>query len=350
MQEAVAARSLRLRPHVKTHKSPTIARWQLDAGASGITVAKVGEAEVFVDAGVPDIRLAYPIPPTTSVRLLALMDRARVSIIVDHAKVAAAWSRVMSQAGRVLDVLVKVDVGFHRCGIDGDDPGAVDFIVAVASLGGLRFRGLLSHAGQSYTASSEAALAEIARTEALTLRQLADAVRARGVDVDEVSVGATPTVRYSLDQPGITELRPGNYVFFDLTQVALGAASVRNCALSVLATVVSAPTDDRLILDAGSKTLSSDGARGTGAPPGYGSICADLTGSALDSSFVILQLSEEHAIVKRRNGQSRLEPGNRVRIIPNHACVVANLADTVQLVNGDVVTETIRIAARGKNS
>ena len=350
VQTAATARGLRLRPHAKTHKSPTIARWQLDAGAVGITLAKVGEAEVFANAGVPDIRLAYPVPPTTAPRLLALMSRARMSIVVDHPAVASAWSQAMQDGGQVLDVLVKVDVGYHRCGIDPASPHAIDFISEVARLPGLRFRGLLSHAGHSYGVSAETALGEIASAEAATLGRLAEATRARGVDVDEVSVGATPTVRYSLDQTGLTELRPGNYVFFDLTQIALDAATVGDCALSVLATVVSAPAPDRFVLDAGSKTLSSDAARGPAPSRGYGAICADLTAAELDPGFVIDRLSEEHAVVEVARGRSALEPGDRVRLIPNHACVVTNLADAVRLIDGDAVIETLPVAARGKNS
>ncbi|HEX3646198.1 MAG TPA: alanine racemase, partial [Vicinamibacterales bacterium] len=148
---------VRLRPHAKTHKSPAVARWQLDAGAVGIACAKIGEAEVFADAGITDIRLPYPVNPANAPRLLALMDRAAVSIIVDHPAVARGWSDAMQRARRTLDVLIKVDVGFHRCGIDPDaDP--LSFITATASLPGLRLRGLLSHAGHAYHAASEDAL------------------------------------------------------------------------------------------------------------------------------------------------------------------------------------------------
>ena len=350
MQAAATARGLRLRPHGKTHKSPMIARWQLDAGAVGITLAKVGEAEVFANAGIQDIRLAYPIPPTTSPRLLALMNRAHMSIVVDHPTVASAWSQAMQTGGQVLDVLVKVDVGYHRCGIDPVGPNAIEFISEIIQLPGLRFRGLLSHAGHGYNVSTETALGEIANAEAKMLTQLAEATRAHSINVDEISVGATPTVRYSLDQAGLTELRPGTYVFGDLTQVALGATTVGNCALSVLATVVSAPTPDRFILDAGSKTLSSDAARGPLPALGYGAICTDLTAAEIDPGFIIDRLSEEHGVVEVAHGRSALQPGDRVRVIPNHACVVTNLADAVRLTDGDAVLETLPVAARGKNS
>ena len=350
MQAAASVAGLRLRPHAKTHKSPRIARWQLDAGAVGITLAKVAEAEVFAEAGVDDIRLAYPVPTATASRVVDLMDRVRLSLCVDHLGVATRWSEAMVSAARNLDVLVKVDVGYHRCGIDPGRSDAVEFVSRVAALPGLRFLGVLSHAGQSYMASSDEDLVRIAREEAATLRALVSAVRTSGVPVEEISVGSTPTASYSFLESGLTEARPGNYVFFDLTQVALGSASMLDCALTVLATVVSTPSAHRLVLDAGSKTLSSDDARGPGARRGFGAVCPDASRQVADDAFVIERLSEEHAVVSRLPGATALEPGDRVRIVPNHACVVANLTDTLRLVEGDAVIEDIPVAARGKNS
>src|SRR5262252_7243224 len=143
-QRLAEAAGAQLRPHVKTHKSPIIARWQIDRGAAGICCAKVGEAEVFAAAGITDIRLPYPVHPFNAERILRLMDLASISIIVDHLLVARGWSEAMSRAGRTLDVLIKVDVGFHRCGIDPDASDALDFVRTVAALPGLRLRGLLS--------------------------------------------------------------------------------------------------------------------------------------------------------------------------------------------------------------
>jgi D-serine deaminase-like pyridoxal phosphate-dependent protein len=346
IQRLADAAAVSLRPHSKTHKSPTIARWQLDSGARGICCAKVGEAEAMAAAGIDNIRLAYPIDPANAARLLSLMNRASMSLVVDHPLVASRWSEAMQRAGRVLDVLVKVDVGFHRCGIDPDPSTAVEFIRAIASLPGLRVRGLLSHAGHSYVAASESELAAIARQEANLLTAIREQAARGGVALAEVSVGATPTFRYSVDQDGITELRPGNYVYFDRTQIGLGAASLSDCALTVLATVVSKPSPDRIILDCGSKTLTTDAARGFTSPSGYGALLTD-DGSALDEGFSIERLSEEHATV-RVLGATHLEPGARVRVLPNHACVVVNMVDEVQLIEGDSVVDTLAVAARGK--
>jgi D-serine deaminase-like pyridoxal phosphate-dependent protein len=347
VQALASAAGVSLRPHAKTHKSPVVARWQIERGAVGVCCAKVGEAEVFVAEGVDNIRLPYPVNPANASRLLAMMDRATISIIVDHLDVARGWSAAMQRAGRTLDVLIKVDVGFHRCGIDPDrDPLA--FIQAIASMRGLRLRGLLSHAGHGYNAASEQELCEVAQREAETLTSLGDKAKASGIRLDEISVGATPTLRFSVRQRGLTELRPGNYVYFDRTQVALGAATLDDCALTVLATVVS-KHPGRIILDCGSKTLTNDQARGISPSPGFGAV---LTGDGesprqTDASLSIERLSEEHATV-RVTGTTALEPGERVRVVPNHSCVVSNLVDVVRLVDGDRVIDTIPIAARGR--
>jgi D-serine deaminase-like pyridoxal phosphate-dependent protein len=340
----------RLRPHAKTHKSPVIARWQIDAGAVGIACAKIGEAEVFVDAGITDIRLPYPVNPANAERLIALMDRATISIIVDHPAVVRGWSDAMRRTGRTLDVLVKVDVGFHRCGID-PGPDALGFIKTTASLPGLKVRGLLSHAGHAYHAASEDELRDIAHREAETLADLRAKAAAAGIALDEISVGATPTLRFSAGQAGVTELRPGNYVYFDRTQVALGAATLDDCALTVLATVV-AKHPGRIILDCGSKTLTNDQARGISPTAGYGAVLAGESDALdyareVDEALTIERLSEEHATV-RVNGTTRLEPGDRVRVVPNHSCVVSNLVDVVRLVDGDEVIDTLPVAARGR--
>ena len=349
-QQLADAAGVALRPHAKTHKSPIIARWQIERGEVGVCCAKLGEAEVFVAAGIDNIRLPYPVNPVNASRLLALRDKATISIIVDHLDVARGWSDAMQRAGRTLDVLIKVDVGFHRCGIDPNGD-ALGFVQAVASMPGLRLRGLLSHAGHGYHAASEQELCDVAQREAETLTTLRGKATASGIALEEISVGATPTLRFSTRQRGLTELRPGNYVYFDRTQVALGAASLDDCALTVLATVVS-KHPGRIILDCGSKTLTNDQARGISKAPGYGAV---LTGPGndiesprhVDESLSIERLSEEHATV-RVTGSTSLEPGDRVRVIPNHSCVVSNLVDVVRLVDGEDVIDTLPVAARGR--
>jgi len=343
-QQLASKAGVALRPHAKTHKSPVVAKWQIDRGAVGVCCAKVGEAEVFVAAGIANIRLPYPVSPSNASRILALLDRAAISIIVDHLDVARGWSEAMVRAGRTLDVLIKVDVGFHRCGIDPDGD-ALGFVQRVSALPGLRLRGLLSHAGHGYHASSDDELRAVAHGEAETLTSLRDRAAAAGIPIEELSVGATPTLRFSAAERGLTELRPGNYVYFDRTQLALGSATLDDCALTVLSSVVT-QHEGRIILDAGSKTLTNDQARGITAAPGYGAVLTP-DGAAIDDGLTIERLSEEHATV-RVTGATTLKPGDRVRIVPNHSCVVSNLVNEVRLVDGDRVIDTLPVAARGR--
>jgi D-serine deaminase-like pyridoxal phosphate-dependent protein len=351
MQAAATSHGLRLRPHAKTHKSPDIARQQLSLGAVGICCAKLGEAEVFADAGIADIRLPYPLLPVNADRVVALLDRTRLSFIVDDLEVARGWSAALAAAGREVEVLVKVDVGLHRCGIDPMRADAVGMVAAVASLPGLRFRGLLSHAGHGYGAASEAEMEAVAAAEARTLTELAARLAAGGVTCDEISVGATPTARHSAGQQGLTEMRPGNYVFYDRTQVGLGAATWDDCALTVLARVVSRPTADRLVLDSGSKTLTNDAARGWMDCPGHGAVFVRPTDSEPEPRLVVERLSEEHAVVRvteRTPNLDALRPGAVVRIVPNHACPVTNLVDRLQVLRDGRVAGELAVAARGR--
>ena len=197
MQALATSANVGLRPHTKTHKSVAIARWQLEAGATGICCAKLGEAELFADAGITNIRLPYPVNPANAARVRALLARGiRLSIIVDDLEVARGWSAAMTTAGLKLDVLVKVDVGFHRCGIDPESPAALSIIKGVSDLGGLTFKGLLSHAGQSYKARSIQELGEVAEKEIAILRTVAAQAKDAGIEVQEISVGSTPTARF----------------------------------------------------------------------------------------------------------------------------------------------------------
>jgi len=349
MQELARTAGVALRPHAKTHKSPAIARWQLEAGAIGICCAKLAEAEVFAEAGIKDIRVPYPVNPVNADRVRALLSSGvTLSIVVDDVEVARQWSQAMAGAGAKLAVLVKVDVGFHRCGIDPDSPHAVEAIRTISEFSGLSLRGLLSHAGHSYGANSAHELAEIADKEIGLLRAMAARAKDAGVEIQELSVGSTPTARFITIQKGVTEMRPGNYVFYDRTQVGLGATTLSGCAMSVVSTVVSRPVASRVIFDAGSKTLTSDAARGFGTTVGHGLVYPDLETDTPQPSITIERLSEEHAVA-RVLPNCTLRPGDRVRIVPNHACVVTNLADELILADGLTVVDRIAVSARGKN-
>lgn len=351
MAERAAAAGVKLRPHAKTHKSAVIAKMQIDAGAVGVCCAKLGEAEVLADAGIGDIRIPYPVNPVNADRVVGLLNKTRLSIIVDDMDVAKAWSDAMTKAGATLDVLVKVDVGFHRCGINPAAVDAPDRVAFVSSLPGLNFRGLLSHAGQAYHAASEMELEHMAMREAEMMSDLAERASLAGAKIEEISVGSTPTSRFIGKQVqqvdrrfAPTEMRPGNYVFLDRTQVALGAATLDTCAMFIEATVV-AKHSDRVILDSGAKTLALDGARGFGTFPGHG-LVIHMDGTP-DETLLIERLSEEHATVKTL-APTRLKIGDRVRVLPNHACVVTNLMDELAMAENGASTGAIKVDARGR--
>jgi D-serine deaminase-like pyridoxal phosphate-dependent protein len=282
----------------------------------------------------------------------ALIKRGvNLSIIVDDLNVARDWSMAMATKGMKLNVLVKVDVGFHRCGIDPDSPQALSIVKEVSDLSGLSLRGLLSHAGHAYHATSIEELGAVAQKEIAILRTLAGRARDASVEISEISVGSTPTARFISHQEGVTEMRPGNYVFYDRTQLGLRSAAFAGpatCAMSIVSTVVSRPVPARIVFDAGSKTLTSDGARGFGVVEGHGLVFPDIEGGEPDPSIVIERLSEEHSVA-RVPASCRLKTGDRVRIIPNHSCTVTNLADTLLLVDGPRVIGRIPVAARGRN-
>ena len=327
---------VRLRPHAKTHKCPEIARMQLAAGAAGISLAKASEAEVFAEAGFDDIFIAYPVAGLGKAeRLLALSDRLRLAAGTDSVEGARQLSGPFQAAGRRLDVLLKIDVGYHRVGVLPEN--ALEVARRVAELPGLRLRGVFTHAGHVYQAETPEAVAHIGKLEGEILFSCAEALRRSGLSIDEVSVGSTPSARHAMRVAGVTECRPGNYVFHDGSQAALGTCDPEDCAMTILATVVSVPARDRVCLDAGSKTLSQDMLRPR----------ANGHGLILGTSSRLQSLSEEHGVARVEEGDS-FRVGDRVRILPNHACVVSNLHDRLYGVRAGRVETEFRIAARGR--
>ena len=324
---ALAARAgVRLRPHVKTHKSLALAALQMSGGAVGLTASKADEAIVFLEGGAPSVTAAYPIRDARKLdRLFACAARlgADLRMIADSTELV----EILGETGRRQlirpGVFLKVDVGLGRVGVDPLGDEALAVARAAAAHPHLNFRGLLSHAGHAYAAPDAIAIAEIAEAERRTLLALAARLRTASVPVEEISVGSTPSVLGARDFKGLTEIRPGNYVFLDMTAVRLGLARLEDVALTVLTTVVSR-NDRYAIVDAGSKVLSSDkGAHGTDAD-GYGRAYPfDAAGCCDGPGRSVARLSEEHGWVE--DAAADLKPGDRLRIVPNHSCVVANL-------------------------
>ena len=334
--ERARAAGVRLRPHAKTHKCPEIARMQLAAGAAGISLAKTSEAEVFAAVEFDDIFIAYPVVGLGKAeRLLPLSDKLRLAVGVDSVEGARNLSEAFRAARRRIDVLLKIDCGYHRVGVLPQD--AERIAQTVADLPGVTMRGIFTHAGHVYQAQTRDDVARIGTEEGETLTATAAVLRRRGFAVEEVSVGSTPSARNAMRVAGVTECRPGNYVFHDGSQVALGTCEPEGCAMTILATVVSVPAPDRAVVDAGSKTLSQDTLRPR----------ANGHGLILGTASRLVSLSEEHGVARVEKGDS-FRVGERVRILPNHACVVSNLHDRLYGVRAGRVETEFCIAARGR--
>lgn len=339
MAKVAAEAGVRLRPHTKTHKSPEIAEIQRAAGANGITVAKLGEAEVMVDAGFDDVLVAYPIWGQAKLaRLRALLERASIRVSLDSVEVAEGIGRVGRDLGRDVPVLVEVDTGLHRL---GRLPGAptVELAVEIARVPGIEVLGLLTHAGHAYWSPGGAELRAIARAEGRDVVATAEACERAGLPIREVSVGSTPTARTVASVDGVTEIRPGTYVFNDVQQLRLGAATEEDCAARVLVTVVARPSSERFVIDAGTKAFTADG---TDGPPFPG------RGLVLDRPGLVLELmTEEHGIGRVTDGTD-LRIGDRLEVVPLHVCSTVNMFDTAVGVRGGRVEREIPIAARGR--
>jgi len=338
MAALAASYGVALRPHAKTHKSPHIARLQLEAGAIGLTCAKLGEAEVLVDqGGVTDILIAYPIVGDIKIqRLLHLLERARVIVAVDTHQAATVLSQAISANDRALDIYVEVNTGQDRAGARAGQE-AVDLAMAVARMPGLRLVGVMTHEGHAgFSAPDD--IATIAENAGRALVDTAERIRGQGVEVAHVSVGSTPASWFTPRVPGITEMRPGTYVFHDNNAFRHGRIGPDRCAARVVSTVVSRPAPDRAIIDAGSKALALDPSP---SHPGHGFIVGH-------PNATIARLSEEHGVVTLPTGESGFDVGDRVEIIPNHICPAVNLTDELVIIHDGLIIDRWPVAARGK--
>jgi D-serine deaminase-like pyridoxal phosphate-dependent protein len=314
---------LRLRPHVKTHKLPRLAHAQVDAGAAGIACQKLGEAEVMAAAGLGDVMVTYPLLGTGKTgRLAALAREVRVTVLADSEAVADGLSRALAEAGAEADLLVDCDTGFGRTGVQ-TPADAVALALHAAALPGLRVRGLATY--PTTPASGP------------WLREAVDGMERAGLEVDWVSGGGTPGARRTHEVDTVTELRAGTYVYGDRACAADGSVPLEDCALHVVATVVSRPAPGRAIVDAGSKTLTSDPAAGV---TGHGRLLEHPEAE-------IVRLSEEHGWVDVSRCAAQPAVGDVVTILPNHACTAVNLSDTVVAHRGGTVVDTWPVVARG---
>jgi D-serine deaminase-like pyridoxal phosphate-dependent protein len=329
-----------LRPHVKTHKIPSIAREQVEAGAAGITVAKISEAEVMADGGMEDIFVAYPLVTEAKIRQAIQVDErvARLVVAVDSLEGARRLSAVAGD--RTLEVRLEIDTGLRRTGVLYDE--AVGMAEEIEAISNLNLTGIYTYRGAVLGGSKTLELEKAGLEEGQLMVSLAERMRERGIGVDEVSVGSTPTAEYVAKVDGVTEIRPGTYVFYDRMQARLGACSLDECAAVVVCTVVSRPARDLVIIDGGSKTFATD--VGPGAEPlnlkGYGHVVGY-------PEAVLERLTEEHGMLSV-DEECDLEVGDTLQIIPNHICSTVNLHDEVYIAREDGGVEETLVAARGK--
>lgn len=324
-QEHCDALGVTLRPHIKTHKLPLLAHAQLAAGAVGVTAQKIGEAEVMADAGIDDILISYNIVGDRKLeRLRRLAERCRLSVVADSAEVVGGLARAFADGKSEVGVLVECDTGMQRCGVLTPED-AVELARRISSSPGLRFAGLMTYPapGQGNIAGE-------------WLDNAARLVRAAGIDMHIVSSGGTPDLYSMKRHASLTEYRPGSYIYNDRSLVTAGACGPQDCALTVLATVVSSPAPGRAIVDAGTKVLTSD----LFGMSGYGMVL-----DRPDSS--VISLNEEHGRIEY-GGEQMPSVGELLRIIPNHACVVSNMVDCVHLVRGESYVRAEPVAARGR--
>lgn len=338
---AAFARSIKvnLRPHIKTHKSLEIARLQIAAGAIGISCAKVGEAEVMVNqGGIDDILLAYPIVGALKYqRIVSLMEKARIAVAVDSAEAIETIARAMIQHERTIDIYLEVNTGQNRSGVMWGDE-AVSFAQQIEKHANLNLAGIMTHEGHVAFVDVDQIAAE-AKAAGEKMVETAEMIRKHGIDLPTVSVGSTPAARLTPTVAGITEMRPGTYVFNDNSLFRFGDQwSVDDCAARFVATVVSRTADDRCVIDAGAKTLALDPSK---AHEGHGFIVGH-------PDVIITKLSEEHGVCQLPAGEEGFNVGDTVEVIPNHICPTVNLMDQMAVARDGKVIDYWNVAARGK--
>lgn len=314
------------RPHIKTHKSPILARMQIDAGAEGVTCQKLGEAEVMAEAGIDDILVSYNlIGAARSGRLAAFLQSATATVCADNPVTIDAYGEAARAAGRVLPVAIECDTGRKRAGVETARE-AVQLAALVKERPELAFKGFLFYPTETSWPQTQAFFDEAKA-----------GVRALGLEPQIVSTGGTPNLTNVGKLNGATEHRAGTYIFNDRMQVACGSATLDDCALTVFATVVSRAGPERGILDSGSKTLTAD----TGGLDGYGLILEHPEAK-------IKGFAEEHGFLDLSRCNERPSVGDVVRIVPNHVCVVVNMVDQLIAVRDGRIVDVLRVAARGK--
>ncbi len=326
-----------LRPHTKTHKTLEFARMQLERGAVGLTVAKVGEAEIMAKTGATQILVAHPLFGREKLSRLARIARdVDVLIAIDDEATAASISQAAVDFGCTMGILVEFDAGFGRCGLP-PGPACLRLARMIEKLPNVKMRGLMTYFGSAW-GSEEERKQEVNKI-ASCVEQAINAFQQAGMALEIISGGSTPAADFSHGVPGLTEIRPGTYIFNDMNTYYQGACSLEDCAARVVTTVISTAIPGQAVIDAGSKTLSQD-PLGSGPMTGYGYVVEK-------PEVPLFKLNEEHGYL-RTSPSSCFKIGDVLSLIPNHVCTCVNMHDEIFLTRNQQVIDCWKVAARGK--
>src|SRR6185436_8755472 len=336
-----------LRPHIKTHKCIEVARIQTAGHSGAVTVSTLAEARAFAAIGFSKITYAVPIEPGKFAEAIEISRDCELSLITDDSDVPGQLNDAAKQANVHLNLFLKVDCGYHRCGVEPANPAAIEIPRRISNASNLRFAGILTHAGHSYNCQTKSEVLALARHERDVMAEFGEALRKEVGPVPIVSIGSTPTITCVDHLAGIDEVRPGNYIFFDAFQATLGSCDFDDCALTVLASVVHRARGEgdrrKVIIDAGAIALSKDrGPVGLNPDCGYGKVL-DLSGQ--DLNLTVSEMSQEHGVmmVKDENIFDSLKVGSRVRVLANHSCLTAAQHSHYNVLEGENIVDHWRI-------
>jgi D-serine deaminase-like pyridoxal phosphate-dependent protein len=348
MQTKLHSLGTSLRPHIKTHKCVEVAKRQRDLGAQGITVSTYYEAEQFAASGFNDITWAFPLPPVYADRCVELAKKVTLRVVVDSVEATAVLKDACAKHGTQIHVWLKIDCGYHRAGVDPSSPQAENLVRLLSESDALRFDGILSHSGHAYHGTTRQDIVAVANQERTVMVEFAERMRKKGYPVPSISIGSTPSMSVIETLDGISEARPGNYCFYDRTMVELGVCKPSDCAVTVLASVIShQPGASHFVIDAGALALSKDqGPAVAGKEVAMGVVLNGYDTRSYDHTVTVRTLSQEHGKVtadQPSDLEGKYRVGDRIRILENHSCLTVAHFDAYNVVQGENVIDRWQI-------
>lgn len=348
MQDRANTFGVALRPHIKTHKCVEIANHQLDLGARGITVSTIYELDQFVAAGFNDITWAFPLLPMHIERVIELYEKATIRLVIDSVEMLERLENIQRSGNERFHVWLKIDCGYHRAGVDPQSTLAEQLVRSLNDCKNVIFDGIISHSGHSYDARNRSEVLVFAEQERAVMVDFAGRMRGLGYKVPMISIGSTPTMSVTENLDGINEIRPGNYAFYDYTQVMLGSCGVADCALTVLSSVVShQPGASYFITDSGALALSKDpGPIHISNDMDIGIVFEDYERKRLHPHVHMKILSQEHGKVLISNPKTfegHYKVGDKIRILEHHSCLTAANFDYYHVVRDEEIVDRWKI-------